>query len=79
MIFLPTPANDNQKPDRLLRYCELNDTRGITYPAVICTRWKAKTNFPSQPCCVVVIALLPICFPIGAPVEKLGSKMVINH
>jgi prophage regulatory protein len=24
-------ANDNHKPIKLLRYCELNETRGITY------------------------------------------------
>jgi hypothetical protein len=28
---LPTPANDNVKPAKLLRYCELNETRGITF------------------------------------------------
>jgi prophage regulatory protein len=27
----PVAANDNTKPVKLLRYCELNDTRGITY------------------------------------------------
>jgi prophage regulatory protein len=28
---LPTAANDNIKPAKLLRYCDLADTRGITY------------------------------------------------
>jgi prophage regulatory protein len=28
---LPTPDNDNHKPVKLLRYCELSETRGITY------------------------------------------------
>ena len=27
----PVAANDNQKPIKLLRYCELNSTRGISY------------------------------------------------
>jgi prophage regulatory protein len=27
----PLPANDNIRPDKLLRYCDLNGTRGISY------------------------------------------------
>jgi prophage regulatory protein len=30
-MTLPRHANDNHKPIKLLRYCELSETRGITY------------------------------------------------
>jgi len=38
----PSSANDNAKPIKLLRYCELNETRGITRTRRHCTRSKAK-------------------------------------
>jgi prophage regulatory protein len=45
---LPTPANDNQKPAKLLRYCELNDTRGITYTRRHLYTLESENKFPRR-------------------------------
>jgi prophage regulatory protein len=44
----PIAANDNIKPVKLLRYCELDDTHGITYTRRTCTRWKASASSPKR-------------------------------
>jgi hypothetical protein len=45
---LPSPANDNVKPNRLLRYCELNETRGITYTRRHLYTLESEKSFPSE-------------------------------
>ena len=33
-------ANDNVKPIKLLRYCDLSEIRGISYSVDICDGWR---------------------------------------
>ncbi|MBR1204470.1 AlpA family phage regulatory protein [Bradyrhizobium sp. AUGA SZCCT0051] len=44
----PLAANDNRKPAKLLRYCELNDTRGITYTRRHLYTLEAERKFPRR-------------------------------
>jgi prophage regulatory protein len=43
-----TAANDNQKPIRLLRYCELNDTRGIGFSRRHLYTLESENKFPKR-------------------------------
>ena len=45
---IPTPANDNVKPAKLLRYCDLNDTRGITYTRRHLYTLESENKFPKR-------------------------------
>jgi prophage regulatory protein len=44
----PIAANDNVKPVRLLRYCDLNETRGITYSRRHLRRLEDTLKFPKR-------------------------------
>jgi prophage regulatory protein len=41
-------ANDNIKPAKLLRFCELNDTRGITYTRRHLYTLESENKFPKR-------------------------------
>jgi predicted DNA-binding transcriptional regulator AlpA len=41
-------ANDNHKPIKLLRYCDLKDTRGITYSRRHLRRLEDTRKFPMR-------------------------------
>jgi prophage regulatory protein len=41
-------ANDNIKPNKLLRFCELNDTRGITYTRRHLYTLESERKFPKR-------------------------------
>jgi len=43
-----TAANDNQKPIRLLRYCELSETRGIRYSRRHLYTLETERKFPKR-------------------------------
>ena len=45
---LPIAANDNKKPPRLLRYCDLSDTRGITYTRRHLYTLESANKFPKR-------------------------------
>jgi prophage regulatory protein len=44
----PVAANDNTKPVKLLLYCELNDTRGITYTRRHPYTLESERKFPKR-------------------------------
>jgi len=44
----PVAANDNIKPPKLLRYCDLNDTRGITYTRRHLYTLESENKFPKR-------------------------------
>jgi prophage regulatory protein len=44
----PSPANDNVRPDKLLRYCDLNETRGITYTRRHLYTLESENKFPKR-------------------------------
>jgi predicted DNA-binding transcriptional regulator AlpA len=44
----PIAANDNVKPVKLLRYCDLNETRGITYSRRHLRRLEDTLKFPRR-------------------------------
>jgi prophage regulatory protein len=43
-----TASNDNFKPTKLLRYCDLNETRGITYSRRHLRRLEDTRKFPKR-------------------------------
>jgi prophage regulatory protein len=45
---LSPPANDNVKPVKLLRYYELNETRGITYTRRHLYTLESERKFPKR-------------------------------
>jgi prophage regulatory protein len=45
---LPKAANDNNKPVKLLRYCELNETRGIGYSRRHLYTLETEHKFPKR-------------------------------
>jgi len=45
---LPKAANDNHKPIRLLRYCELSETRGIGYTRRHLYTLESENKFPRR-------------------------------
>ena len=45
---LPVAANDNHRPAKLLRYCELKDTRGIGYTRRHLYTLESERKFPKR-------------------------------
>src|SRR5438034_9026932 len=45
---LPKADNDNHKPVKLLRYCELNETRGIGYSRRHLYTLESERKFPKR-------------------------------
>ena len=45
---LPTAANDNITPPRLLRYCDLSETRGIAYTRRHLYTLERENKFPKR-------------------------------
>ena len=45
---LPVAANDNRKPAKLLRYCDLQETRGITYTRRHLYTLESERKFPKR-------------------------------
>lgn len=45
---MPIAANDNQRPVKLLRYCELQETRGIGYTRRHLYTLEAERKFPKR-------------------------------
>jgi prophage regulatory protein len=45
---LPKADNDNNKPVKLLRYCELNETRGIGYSRRHLYTLESERKFPKR-------------------------------
>jgi predicted DNA-binding transcriptional regulator AlpA len=67
----PVAANDNIKPVKLLRYCDLSETRGIRFSRRHLKRLEDENKFPKR----VVLGENSIGWPVAEIDEWLAAKL----